>query len=67
VPVTGPVALNAPIAPVTIAFVEGELANETTLLVQPETQPDSTVLHRLIRDQIDDILIAVSFQVGPTT
>jgi hypothetical protein len=67
VPVTTAVALNGPIAPVTIAFVESELANEATLLVQPETQPDSTVLHRLIRDKIDDILIAVTFKVGPRT
>ncbi|HEX3765587.1 MAG TPA: neuraminidase-like domain-containing protein [Kofleriaceae bacterium] len=67
VPVTTAVALSGAIAPVTVAFVESELAGEATLLVQPETQPDSTVLHRLIRDKIDDILIAVSFQVGPKT
>jgi hypothetical protein len=67
VPATDAVAASGPVGPVMIAFVETELVNETTLLVQPETQADSTILHRLIRDRIDDILIAVTFQVGPKT
>ncbi|HEX8109188.1 MAG TPA: neuraminidase-like domain-containing protein [Kofleriaceae bacterium] len=67
VPATDAVALSGPIGPVTIGFVESELVNATTLLVQPETQPDSTVLHRLIRDKIDDLLIVINFQVGPKT
>lgn len=67
VPATAAVALSGPIGPVTIAFVEAELAGETTLLVQTETQPDNTVLHRLIGDKIDDILIVINYQVGPKT
>jgi hypothetical protein len=64
VPATASVALSGAIGPVTIAFVESELVNETTLLVQPETQPDNTVVHRLIRDKIDDVLIVINYQVG---
>jgi receptor-binding and translocation channel-forming TcA subunit of Tc toxin/ABC toxin-like protein/neuraminidase-like protein/putative peptidoglycan binding protein len=67
VPATDAVTLSGPIAPVTIGFVESELVNASPLLVQPETQPDSTVLHRLIRDKIDDILIVINYQVGART
>ncbi len=67
VPITDVVTLSAPVSPLTIAFVEADLAAETTLLVQSETQPDSTVLHRLARDKIDDILIVVTYQVAART
>jgi hypothetical protein len=67
VPVTDVVTLSGPAAPITIAFVESEIASQTTLLVQTETQPDTTVLHRLNRSKIDDVLIVITYQVAAAT
>jgi hypothetical protein len=67
VPATAAVTLSVPPGPVTVGFVESELAGATTLLVTTETQADSSVLHRLVRDKIDDILIIIDYQVGPRT
>jgi hypothetical protein len=58
---------TGPVAPLTLAFLEADLGVETTLLVESQTQPDSTTLHRLIRDKIDDVLILVTYQIAAKT
>lgn len=57
-----PLTLAGPVGPVSLAFLESDLATVSLLAVE-QTATDGTVHHRLNRDRIDDILIAVSYRI----
>lgn len=61
-PATTAVVLNAPVAPLTLAFLEEDLAT-APLLTQTQAGPGGTTLHRLRRDRIEDVLILVSYKI----
>lgn len=61
-PATTAVVINGPIAPLTLAFLEADLAT-APLLTQTQAGPGGINLHRLRRDRIDDVLLLVSYKM----
>ena len=57
-----PLTLAGPVGPLSLAFVEADLAN-APLLDQPQAGPDGASHHRLNPALIDDILILVSYKL----
>src|SRR5262249_50837881 len=55
-----PLSLTGAIAPISLAFVESDLA-AATLLSESQTAPDNTVHTRLNPDLIDDILFLFTY------